>query len=125
MSHRRSGTCLTVLLPLLIVLCGPISHAQSGNKAARPFYDKGVTEYTLGHFPEAIAQFEKAYEIDPAPILLFNIGQAHRNSGNNDRAIFFYRRYLEQAPRTASNRSDVEKRIKQLEQLPRTQPDEK
>src|SRR5882757_941416 len=123
MSHRRSGTCFTVFLPLLIVLCGPIAHAQSGSKAARPFYDKGVMEYTLGHFPEAIAQFEKAYEIDPAPILLFNIAQAHRHSGDIDRAIFFYRRYLEQAPSTAANRPDVEKRIKDLEELRQKSPD--
>jgi tetratricopeptide (TPR) repeat protein len=116
-------TVKVLVLPMLIVFCGATGHAQSGSKAARPFYDKGVTEYTLGHFPEAIAQFEKAYEIDPAPILLFNIAQAHRHSGNTDCAVFFYRRYLEQAPRAATNRSDVEKRIKDLEQMSQRQPD--
>ena len=91
-------------------------------KAARPYYEKGATEYNLGHFPDAIAQFEKAYELDPAPILLFNIAQAHRQNGNNERAAFFYRRYLEQEP-NAANRADVEKRIKDLEDAVRQQND--
>jgi hypothetical protein len=91
-------------------------------KAARPYYEKGATEYNLGHFGDAIAQFEKAYELDPAPILLFNIAQAHRQNGNNERAAFFYRRYLEQEP-NAANRADVEKRIKDLEDAVRQQND--
>jgi len=84
---------------------------------AKSLYDKGATEYNLGHFAEAIANFEKAYELDPAPILLFNIAQSHRQSGNNERALFFYRRYLEQAAPDASNRPDVEKRAKELEEV--------
>ena len=93
----------------------PAAHAsEAGKKAAKPHYEKGASECNLGHFAEAISEFEKAYEQDPAPILLFNIAQAHRQSGNNERAAFFYRRYLEQEP-NADNRVDVEKRIKDLE----------
>jgi hypothetical protein len=96
--------------------------AVDSKKAARPYYERGATEYNLGHFADAIAQFEKAYELDPAPILLFNIAQAHRQNGNNERAAFFYRRYLEQEP-NAANRADVEKRIKDLEDAVRQQND--
>ena len=94
--------------------------AEADQKAARPHYEKGATEYNLGHFPEAIAEFEKAYQLDPAPVLLFNIAQAHRQNGNNERAAFFYRRYLEQAP-SAANRAEVEKRIKDLDEAIRQQ----
>jgi hypothetical protein len=95
---------------------------EANKKAARPHYEKGATEYNLGHFPEAIAEFERAYQLDPAPILLFNIAQAHRQNSNNERAAFFYRRYLEQEP-NAANRADVEKRIKDLEDAVRQQND--
>jgi tetratricopeptide (TPR) repeat protein len=90
------------------------AHAQSMKKGAKVYFERGATEYNLGHFTEAITQFEKAYEIDPAPILLFNIGQCHRQTGNKERALFFYRRYLEQNPK-AENRNDVENRMAELE----------
>jgi tetratricopeptide (TPR) repeat protein len=54
--------------------------------------------YTLGHFPEAIEEFEKAYEMRSEPIFLYNIAQSHRQSNSPQRAIFFYRRYLEADP---------------------------
>jgi tetratricopeptide (TPR) repeat protein len=68
----------------------------------------------LGHFPEAIEEFEKAYDLKPEPVFLFNIAQGHRQNGNLQRAVFFYRRYLEANPK-AKDRADVEKRIKDTE----------
>ena len=122
--HRLRG--FSSLLLTLTLICGAhAAHAsEAGKKAAKPHYEKGASEYNLGHFAEAISEFEKAYEQDPAPILLFNIAQAHRQSGNNERAAFFYRRYLEQDPNT-DNRADVEKRIKDLELVIQQQNDVK
>lgn len=82
----------------------------------RAHFDLGVKAYNLGHFSEAIAEFEKAYQADPAAIMLFNIAQSHRHLGNTEQALFFYRRYLEQAPPDAPNRSEVEARTKALAQ---------
>ncbi len=122
--HRLRG--FSSLLLTLTLICGArVAHASdAGKKAAKPHYEKGASEYNLGHFAEAISEFEKAYEQDPAPILLFNIAQAHRQSGNNERAAFFYRRYLEQDP-NSDNRADVEKRIKDLELVIQQQNDVK
>jgi hypothetical protein len=111
---------MLVLAPIAARAAAPTSEADK--KAARPHYEKGAVEYNLGHFSEAIKEFEKAYELDRAPILLFNIAQAHRQNGNNERAAFFYRRYLEQAP-DAANRAEVEKRIKDLDEAMRQQND--
>jgi tetratricopeptide (TPR) repeat protein len=98
--------------------------AHADTASAKPFYDRGIVEYNLGHFAEAIVQFEKAYEHDRAPILLFNIAQAHRQSGNPERALFFYRRYLENEP-NAANRSDVEKRMAELDEMAKRQAEVK
>jgi hypothetical protein len=96
--------------------------AEAGVPEATAHYDKGIVQYNLGHFSEAISEFEKAYELDASPILLFNLAQAYRQEGNTERAIFFYRRYLTLAP-TAKNRGDVEKRLKELEELRQRQDD--
>ena len=125
MSRYRLRGFSSLCLTLILIAGAHAAHAsEAGKKAAKPHYDKGASEYNLGHFAEAISEFEKAYEQDPAPILLFNIAQAHRQSGNNERAAFFYRRYLEQEP-NADNRADVEKRIKDLEAVIQQQNDVK
>lgn len=111
-SRRRFA--LLLVASVLSFAFAPEAGAQSMKKGAKVYFEKGATEYNLGHFNEAITQFEKAYEIDAAPILLFNIGQCHRQTGNKERALFFYRRYLEQNPK-AENRNDVENRMAELE----------
>jgi hypothetical protein len=94
------------------------AHAQTPaapGQAGQAHFDEAIKHYNLGRFAEAIAEFEKAYDADPAPILLFNIAQSHRQLGNKEKALFFYRRYIEQAP-DAPNRPEVEQRMKDLAQ---------
>ncbi len=97
-----------------VVLAAQTAHADPESEAQEHF-KRGVKLYNLGHFQEAIPEFEKAYDFDPQPILLFNIAQSHRQNGNKERALFFYRRYLEQEPNT-TKRADVEQRMKELAQ---------
>ena len=70
---------LAALLPLLTML----SLAQDdGPKAeARRAYDRGVTEYNLGRFNRAIVEFERAYELDPARMLLLQLGAGRTARG--------------------------------------------
>jgi hypothetical protein len=109
---KRAGIATIVLLCVTVVSAA--TRAQSASDSAQQHFDRGAKLYNLGHFQEAIPEFEKAYDLDPSPIFLFNIAQSHRQLGNKERALFFYRRYLEQAP-NAGNRDDVERRMKDLE----------
>jgi tetratricopeptide (TPR) repeat protein len=111
----------------LLIICSLIAsagaaHAES--RTAKISYERGVKQYNLGHFAEAISEFEKAYEADGAPVLLFNIAQAHWKLGNNSQAVFFYRRYLESAPKS-DRRADVEKRVAELEAVIQRERDAK
>lgn len=103
---------VAALLFAAALLAAPRARAGGEGKA---FFDSGVRHYNLGHFQDAITDFEKAYNIDPVPILLFNIAQSHRQLGDKERALFFYRRYLEQAP-NPPNKGEVEQRMKDLTQ---------
>src|SRR5688572_20927887 len=108
------------MLAVVVTVAGllavtPAVRAETAAEAGKAHFERGVKQYNLGRFPEAIVEFEQAYDKDPAPILLFNIAQSHRQNGNKERALFFYRRYLEQAP-DAPNRADVEQRQKDLVQ---------
>jgi tetratricopeptide (TPR) repeat protein len=114
--NRPNRATLTVLCAVLAsVALAPAGHAEPrGKRNAESHYNKGMKAYNLGHFPEAIEEFEKAYELAPEPILLYNIAQSHRQDGNAQRAAFFYRRYLEAAP-DAKNRAEIEKRLAELQ----------
>lgn len=117
--HQQTVThapTLAFAAALVVLLLSARSLADPGSEmAAKETVEKAVSEYNLGHFAAASTLFEKAYRLDPAPILLFNIGQCQRRLGDNDRALFFYRRYLDVAPATASQRGEVEKRVAELE----------
>lgn len=70
----------------------------------------GKVKYDVGEFDDALALFRRAYELKPAPLLLFNMGQCHRQLGNHERAIFFFDGFLREAPEKA-DRSLVEELI--------------
>src|SRR5689334_21413543 len=91
-----------------------VARADKATDEARKFYDQGTKYYALGRFPEAIENYEKAFEIKPDPIFLYNIAQAHRLNNNFERAKFFYKSFLRQMP-DAPNRADVEKRISEMD----------
>ncbi len=101
----------------------PVAHAEGGDgdaiadeRAAKKHYDRGQKLFNLRKFSEAIAAFEAAFEAKPIPKILFNIGQAHRNLGEHEAAIFSFKRYLKLLP-VAPNRDQVEELITELEAL--------
>jgi uncharacterized cupin superfamily protein len=81
---------------------------------AKEHYNQGTRHYELGHYQEALGEFEAAYMAVPDPAFLFNIAQCHRKAGHDKEAIGFYKSYLRNAPK-APNRADVQKRIQELE----------
>ncbi|HEX2660558.1 MAG TPA: hypothetical protein VHU40_19890, partial [Polyangia bacterium] len=65
-------------------------------------------------YPRAIAEFKAAYNAKPDPLLLYNIAQSFRLANDATQALFFYRSFLRNMP-NASNRKEVEGRIRTLE----------
>jgi len=66
---------------------------------ARAQVKKGQLDYKLARFEQALEDYSNAYELYPAPALLFNLGQCHRNLSNYERAIFFFEGYLREQPK--------------------------
>ena len=79
-------------------------------------YQQATRAYDLGKYQEAIDEYQKVYEIDGDPVMLYNIGQAYRLNDQAQESIHFYRRYLQRSPE-ARNREDVERKITSLEKL--------
>jgi tetratricopeptide (TPR) repeat protein len=80
---------------------------------ARAHWKQGTAAYALGHYAEAAAEYEKAYELHPDSALLYNAAQAHRLAGNKSRALLLYQSYLRLYDK-APNRDEVQKFVVQL-----------
>ena len=111
---RYSRALLTVVV--VAVLVGPASRSFAADEtsAAREHAQKGKAFMDLGKYSEAAAEYEAAYADKQDPTLLLNLAQAYRNAGNGNKAIFFYRKYLQHVPKSPY-RADIEEKIAALE----------
>ncbi len=65
-------------------------------KQADRHFKSGVALFTEGKFGEALAEFERAYEIAPHPLVLYNIAGCHRELSRYGEAVKFYKRFLDE-----------------------------
>ncbi|HXJ22576.1 MAG TPA: tetratricopeptide repeat protein [Polyangia bacterium] len=110
----------TLLLGLVAAFAsGRSAHAQltpQQKQEIHQHYDRATRAYDLGKYSEAVDEYQKVYEIDGDPVMLYNIAQAYRLNDQPQEAVHFYRRYLQRAPE-ARNRDDVERKIAAQEKL--------
>jgi tetratricopeptide (TPR) repeat protein len=101
---------------LFVALLLPSQAFADDVQAARDHYKRGTMLYDLTRYHEAALEYEKAFEAKDDPALLFNIAQAHRLAGEYNDAIRMYRSFLRRVPDT-SNRTEVESRITEMQEL--------
>jgi len=103
--RARVGASLLCAGALLLALSTPAGAAgPTKREQAKSAVERGETDYKLGRFEEALEEYSHAYELFPAPALLFNLGQCHKQLTNYGRAIFFFEGYLRDEPRPTHRR---------------------
>lgn len=83
---------LTISLAFVLVAVGS-AHAQDRKKAEQR-YNEASKAYAAGDYEKAVKGFVEAYQIVPTNPLLFNIGQAYRLSGEKEKALSYYEKYV-------------------------------
>jgi tetratricopeptide (TPR) repeat protein len=106
--------CLVVMVATQSFLVTNAVGDESVN--AREHYRRGTNAFNLGHYLDAVKEYEAAYQQKEDPALLFNIAQAYRLAGENESALRVYKSFLHQVP-DSPQRPDVEKRISELQAL--------
>jgi tetratricopeptide (TPR) repeat protein len=121
----RSCALFLIACTLLATVAPAPAHAgDDTTRAAREHFNRGRKLYDLQRFPEAAAEYEKAYELRDDPSLLFNIGQAYRGAGEAQKALGFYRAFLRRvpdAPNAAITRTLIEDLRKTLDEQRKAQ----
>src|SRR6185503_4767722 len=98
-----TGHCVTLanmrrlMIGLAIALATTTAYADDKAKA-KQLYDEGLRHYQVAEYTQAIDAWKQAYLISKKPLLLFNIGQAYRLSGDCAQAMTFYDNYQEAEP---------------------------
>jgi len=113
------GTVVSALVAALLCIAPVVAHAESSDEAeitamAKEHYKLGLDAYKNGKYPEAIKELKKAYLLKRLPALLLNIGATYRKMGDIDNAVYYYKKYLAEAP-DAKDRGDVEKTLAELD----------
>ncbi len=127
--HRRTIRAALAALVVGLVAAGPAAtHAQKKEGAPQkgaPTADelaKGKEHFARGKklfdkkdFKGAVREFKESFRLTRNPLLLYNIGYTFDQLSDKSLALFYYQKYLEQAPGTDSNRQAAEGRVQVLE----------
>ncbi|MFU8804357.1 MAG: hypothetical protein ACNA8W_11150 [Bradymonadaceae bacterium] len=73
-----------LFLAMMAMLCLHPMHAAAGNteEQARHHFDEGARYFYEGDFSRALVEFRRAYQLQPDPMILYNISLAHSRLGN-------------------------------------------
>jgi tetratricopeptide (TPR) repeat protein len=98
-------------LLLTTSLCLPLlSYAQpSDEKQLSRLQEEAVTAYNKKQYDKALASFQKMYELDPNPLLLYNIGRCQEALGQKREALTSYQAFLQKVPSDHSNYPKAQK----------------
>lgn len=94
---------------LLVLACASPAFADDKAKAVA-LYKEGLNHYNLAEWPEAIKAWKGSYLLSKKPLLLFNIGQAYRLSGDCKQAMTFYDSYQREEP-NPKNAAELEEAL--------------
>jgi tetratricopeptide (TPR) repeat protein len=113
------GRIIVVFVALLALGIGV---ARADVATAKLAYEKGRKAYNLKRFDDALAMFERAYDEQPDPAFLFNIGQCERQLGRYEGAVKSYRAYLAESSQLPDDkRKEVLQVIEEVQHADRQQ----
>ena len=124
-SRFRMSAMAALAAALALLAAGPgPAHAQKKDAApakGAPTADelaKGKEHFTKGkklfdkkNFKGAVQEFKESFRLTRNPLLLYNIGYTFDQLNEKSLALFYYQKYLQQAPETDSNRQPAEGRV--------------
>ena len=108
---RRLGRALCCAA-LALALAAPAA-AQDD---ARQLFTQGQAAYETGDYDTAVRLWLRAYELDPRPLLQYNLAQAYERFGQLDAAVRAYRVYVDATPGDDQRATNARARIASLEQ---------
>lgn len=104
----------TALSCVNLSLCVPAA-AEETPADAKTHFQRGLELVDAGHFEDASIEFERAYDLNPVPAVLYNVGMAYAAARRPALALEAFSRYL-QSDQTVSpkRRAGLESQMETL-----------
>jgi len=110
----RRMKCLLLTIALAIAAPTPVEAARrSASSEARKYFKTGAKHFVKKRYQAALAAFSAGYELTKKPAFLFNMGECARLLGDHDRAVEFYRQFL-QRDQKSKRRAEAQRWIQTL-----------
>ena len=87
---------------------------QAQAQEARELFHKGQVAYQQGDYDTAIQSWTRAYDLDPRPLLQFNLAQAYERLGQIEQAVTSFEVYLRDADAEDLYQADARARVAAL-----------
>ncbi len=109
-----------------VALAPEVPVAEGGASSEAPDIDMNDTDalnaaavqrFQAKDFEGAAELFERAYEIDPNPNYLFNIGRVYEQSGDINKAVDYYQRFVQSPGVELESRELALKRLRVLREI--------
>jgi len=96
----RTRTCICAVA-LFVALLPVAAQAQNLTKEmAKRHYQNGAIYFDRANYKMALEEFEKAYRLEPAPELLYNMARSHEGLGQLEQAGSRYEAFLAARPKS-------------------------
>ncbi len=98
-------------------------------KEADRHFKSGVALFNEQKFSEALAEFQRAYEIAPATVVLYNMAGCHRELSHYSEAVKLYKQFLDEgadkqpADRIAAAKSELDGILARIARITVAAPD--
>ena len=83
---------------------------------------EAIEAYNAGDLETTLEKFKAAYDVDPSPAFLFNVGRVYEEMGELERALDYYEKFARQPRLRLEEREQAAERIEVLRKL--VSPDE-
>jgi tetratricopeptide (TPR) repeat protein len=109
----RAAISISIFVFIGLLASTPAA-ADTDIDLAKKYFELGEKLYKRSDFKGAMDNFEKSYAYSKRAALLFNIAHCHESMGSFEKAILYYKLYLESK---SANAALVKVRIKNLTRL--------
>ena len=123
-SRSRAAVCAALILLLTpTVASRAFAQPSGGDKhtptdeqlaQARKAYLEGAALYDLGEKAPAVEKFKESYRLSRNPVLLYNVAVTLDELKQLELALFYYEKFLKDAPKDAAQRPEATKRLPTL-----------
>lgn len=123
----RPSTSLVVVTAVAVALAPAVTEAAPSEggagspddafERAEALRKQAIEAYSAGDLETTLEKFKAAYDVDPSPAFLFNIGRVYEEMGELELALEYYEKFARQPRLRLEEREQAAERIEVLRKL--------